>query len=284
MSLAVAVSLPPTVSANESIRDVVFVPPAFTVGDPVEVRVVLEVDTDIRLAPPEYLPDSDWAEIDEIRIDETGETATVTISFVSFAPGTRSLPPLDLGGLLLPEIKVSTASLLDDGAVGPRGIRGPLLLPGTRLALALILALAVAAPPILYAGVLFLWRWAFRLRDRYLDTRSARRLRRLIKRLRSGNEEVTPAIWYTALTEELRSYLSGLTGTDCRSATTAEIAVLPGFEKVDTPRGTLLSVLKIGDLVKFAGRKSRDNERLGALDAVEEAMRRLDKDEDDADL
>lgn len=281
---AVAVLIPFPVQADETIRDVVFVPPTFTVGDPAEVRVILEVGPDVRVNAPEFIPDSDWARIDDIRIEESPGTFTVIVSFVSFAPGTRSLPPLDLGGILLPEIKVSTASLLDDGSVGPRGIRGPLLLPGTRLALALILALGVAAPPVLYAGFLFLWRWAFRLRDRYLDGRSARRLRRLIKRLRTGTEEVVPAIWYTVLTEELRAYLSGLTGTDCRSATTAEIAGLPGFERVDSPRGTLLKILKTGDLVKFAGRRSRDKERLDALDAVEEAMRRLDKDEDDADV
>lgn len=282
--IAAAILAPVAVQGNETIQDVVFVPPAFTVGDPVEVRVIVAVDTEIPVTVPDFIPDSDWARIDDIQIDTSPGTFTVIISFVSFAPGTRSLPPLDLGGVLLPEIKVSTASLLNDGTVGPRGIRGPLLLPGTRLALALILALGVAAPPVLYTGILFLWRWAFRLRDRYLDGRSARRLRRLIKRLRSGTEVVVPVIWYTALTEELRAYLSGLTGKDCRSATTAEIAVLPGFEKIDSPRGTLLKILKTGDLVKFAGRRSRDKERLAALDAVEEAMRRLDKDEDDADL
>jgi len=86
------------------------------------------------------------------------------------------------------------------------------------------------------------------------------------------------SIWYYELTEALRSYLSAKTNHDCRSATTAEIALMPDFRSENTPGRDLLEVLKEGDMVKFAGRFADDRSLDKTLETVVSAVVKWEKD------
>jgi hypothetical protein len=266
-----------TLGAQAVLSDIRFVPPTFFVGDKVELRILFSLDEPMAVEEPESIPDSDWVEIHDISVSQDEKSIAVVISFTSFAPGTRTLPPMKLGTLQLKDIKVPTHSILQDSYEGVRSLRGQLLLPGTRLGVALILSLAAMAPFLGYGLFRFSWKWIKKSRQLYRIGRPARRLRRVVKRLRSGIGVMKASLWYYELTEGLRGYLSARTDHDCRSATTAEIALMPEFRTGDSPLIPLLDVLKEGDMVKFAGRFADDRSLSSTLETVLTAVGEWEK-------
>jgi hypothetical protein len=267
-----------TVSAQAVLKDVRFIPPTFFVGDRVELRITFTQEGDMAVAVPDTVPDSDWVDISDISILRDDNSFTVVIIFTPFAPGTRTLPPMKLGALELRDIKVPTHSIIENTHPGVRSLRGQLLIPGTRLAVALILSLAAMAPFLGYGLFRISWKWVKKSRQLYRVGRPARRLRRVIKKLKSGIGSMQASIWYYELTEALRSYLSAKTNQDCRSATTAEIALMPDFRSEGTPGRDLLEVLKEGDMVKFAGRFADDRSLNKTLETVISAVVKWEKD------
>ncbi len=259
------------------LREANFQPAVFYVGDSVELRLVFDLAGPVVIRSPSVIPESDWADIRDVRVEENGKELVVVVDFVSFAPGTRTLPTLELGGLTLKDIKVPTHSILQNAHEGTRNLRGQLLLPGTRLALALIFSFVAMAPFIVYALVRLFVAWIRKSRERFRTGRPARRIRRILKKLSSSIGTMAAAYWYAELTDGLRSYLSARTLRDCRSATTAEIALLPGFTEIGSPVSSLLEVLQEGDLVKFAGRIADDRSLERCLEKVEKGIRIWEK-------
>ncbi|MCK5735587.1 MAG: hypothetical protein KAH21_03870 [Spirochaetaceae bacterium] len=266
-----------TLGAQAVLSDIRFVPPTFFVGDQVELRILLSIDEPMAIAEPDFLPESDWVEIRNISVSQDESSITVVISFIPFAPGTRTLPAMKLGTLQLNDIKVPTHSIMQNSHEGVRSLRGQLLMPGTRLAAALILSLAAMAPFIGYGLFRFSWKWLKKSRELYRVGRPARRLRRMLKRLKAGIGEMKASLWYYELTEGLREYLSTRTIHDCRSATTAEIALMPEFRVESSPLISLLEVLKEGDMVKFAGRFADDRSLNNTLEIVLSALGEWEK-------
>jgi len=246
-----------TVSAQAVLKDVRFIPPTFFVGDRVELRITFTQEGDMAVAVPDTVPDSDWVDISDISILRDDNSFTVVIIFTPFAPGTRTLPPMKLGALELRDIKVPTHSIIENTHPGVRSLRAPFL--G-------------------YGLFRISWKWVKKSRQLYRVGRPARRLRRVIKKLKSGIGSMQASIWYYELTEALRSYLSAKTNQDCRSATTAEIALMPDFRSEGTPGRDLLEVLKEGDMVKFAGRFADDRSLNKTLETVISAVVKWEKD------
>lgn len=255
-------------SAQAILNDVNFVPPTFYVGDEVELHLSFDLGGPVAIEVPESLPESEWVEIRNITVETDEKTVRVVISFIPFAAGTRTLPTMELGALQLIDIKVPTHSILQDSHDGVRALRGQLLMPGTKLAVALILSLAAMAPFLGYGLFRFGWNWYRNSRALYRIGRPARRLRRLLKRLKTGIGTVTASIWYYQLTEGLRTYISARIGHDCSSSTTAEITLMPEFSSPEAPQVRLLEVLKEGDMVKFAGRFADDRSLIRTLETV----------------
>ncbi|PIE05035.1 MAG: hypothetical protein CSA76_01140 [Spirochaetales bacterium] len=239
--------------AQAVLQDVRFVPPVFYVGDPVEMHIDFLLDAPMAVEVPQVMPESDWVDIHDIQIDSDSGRLSLVISFTPFAPGTRTLPAMELGSLQLRDIKIPTHSLISGETEGVRVLRGQLLLPGTRLALSFFLALAAMAPFIGFGLVRFTVRQIKRLRDAWQVGKPARRLQKVLKMLKTRTGTEPASQWYAELTEELRDYLSAKTGHDCRSATTAEIGRMKEFQSSEGPGFVLLNVLKDGDMVKFAG-------------------------------
>jgi len=268
---------PLPLAAQFAVKDLRFVPPTFFVGDPVEMHIVFDADDAPVLDVPTEWPAADWVEIRDIAVRTGGEDITVVVAFTPFAPGTRSLPTIDLGGMLLQDLKVPTHSLLENDHPGRRSLRAQLLLPGTRLAVALILTLAAMAPFLGYGLTRAFWTWFRQVRELYRAGRPARRFRRLLGRLRSRVGAESASRWFSDLTEGLRDYMSARTGRDCRSSTTAEIGDMPEFGVAESPQGRLLDVLRDGDMVKFAGRVADDRRLAATLSDVERAVAEWEK-------
>ena len=275
--LVLTAALPFGAAAQTTVSSIEFTPPTFYVGDRVVMSLELSLDRPLALNEPEELPESDWAEILQISAGSEGRTAAVTVTFIPFAPGTRTLPDLNLGALTLTDLKVPTRSVLDDRHEGVRSLRGQLLLPGTRLAVALILALLAMAPFLGFNLVRQIWKQFIHLQEVWRMGRPARKLRRILKNLRLQIGDQGASTWFAVLTDALRTYLSARTGRDCTSATTAEIAEMPVFSDSEGPASRILDVLRDGDMVKFAGQFADDRRLEKTLDGVESAVQSWEK-------
>lgn len=266
-----------SLNAQALLTDVHFTPPTFFVGDQVTLIIEFSLDSPLAVDVPDNMPESDWAEIHDISVRQTEDTVSITIAFTPFAPGTRTLPDMELGALQIKDIKVPTRSILDSTHEDVRSLRGQLLMPGTRLAVALILAFTAMAPFLFFGLVRLIVKWVKKSKELYRISRPARKLKRLIKRLRSAVGSASAAYWYSDLTDGIRIYLGSRIDYDCRSATTAEIAQLPDFSEPEKPQGKILEVLQDGDMVKFGGRFADDKRLLRTLDSVESAVKEWEK-------
>jgi hypothetical protein len=264
------------------VTEVVYLPQEFYVGDRVEVRVRLRVDdASLELETPLDTPELSWADLHDMRVVGSGRDRELRLLMTPFEPGTKTLAQLDLGGIVLRDLEVRVPSLLEDGTVELAPSRGQLLLTGTRLLVALGLALLVSVP----ALWILLFRWAgHRLKRAVHRHRRARPYRRLLKRLRNlalDLERVRGREFYIRLLTELRAYLSSRFDVGSMSFTTAELSRFLE-ELVDDPklREELVSVFHFGDLVKFAERGAPTSLRAQHLRTVGTVASRLeDRDE-----
>ena len=269
--------LPATITAQTLVTGTSFTPPSFYVGDNVELSITLAIDNNLELKEPTVYPLAEWIEIHSIRVEQTDNDAIIYISFTPFAAGTRILPPLDFGSILLNDIKITIQSLLNISRPESRQLQGQLLIPGTRLTMAIFLALASVMPFFLLAFVKLTLIIFQRAGDVFRFHRPLRHLRRLVKRLRADLGAQSPGQWYAQLTEGLRIYLGFRLHRDCRTATTAEIAAMKAFSVADTPQYKLLILLKEADMVKFAGQKADERTLRQALYTVETESLKLEK-------
>jgi len=256
--------------AQAAIKNLSFFPPVFFVGDPVELRIGMELEEPMHVEVPSNLPGSDWIEIRDVAIETADYGVELVIVFTSYAPGVRTLPPMKLGSLILGEIEIPTSSILSETHGGLRLLRSQKMLPGTRLEVASVLAFMAMTPFLAYGLFRILRRWWKKCRDLFQYKRPLRRVQKLSKRLRAKIGSMRAAQWYHELSNGLRDYLSSRLGQDCTSATTAEIALMRNVH--EGPRERFLEVLKEGDLVKFAGRQADVESLENALDMLNTAV------------
>lgn len=229
-------------------------PPSFYVGDRVELRIRLKLGDGVALHAPARMPDSKWIRIESIAVSHTSDYSVVHIYFASFAPGERSLPPIDLGGVTLEGIRITTASLVAEGNTRLSDPKGQLALPGTAFFLGLAVALLIGVPLVI---VVVFRRFRTTIGD-FLENQRARRPWRLLKRVLDGiaaqKPPLDPRSFYITLGDELRRYLTLKFGTDFRAVTAREFTNVARSVSVDeNVAAGLAEVMSFGELVKFAG-------------------------------
>jgi len=269
----VAVSL----NAQAVLRSLQFTPPTFFVGDEVTLTIDFDVTESMAVEIPSFFPESNWIEIRSIDIQEGKGTLTVLIAFSPYAPGARTLPAMELGALKLVDIKIPTYSILQNTHDDVRTLRGQLMLPGTKLAVALILTVLAMVPFLGYGLFWFARIQVKRFQMRFRFNQPVRKMHRLVKKLHTRIGVISAPLWYSELTKGLRDYLSFHIHQDCRSATTVEIALMDEFQNNDAQRQALLMVLQDGDMVKFAGRRADDQAMRNTLLNVERIIRGWEK-------
>ena len=136
------------------IEQVRFIPPRFTVGDPVELQVVLVglaagFEPGFPRAAATAASPLDPIVIDGIAVTPlAGGRHVLRVSFRSFRPGSAALPAIDLGGGSLLELpQALTAATLPAGVGELEPARGPMVLPGTALRLTAVIAVLLVCPP-----------------------------------------------------------------------------------------------------------------------------------------
>ncbi|MDA3810993.1 MAG: hypothetical protein PF518_11780 [Spirochaetaceae bacterium] len=262
------------------IKRTVFVPPEYYMGDPVELRLQIELEESGVVIIPENIDNYEWVEIKDIQVNQNDRNAEIIIKFTSFSPGTRALPELDFGSFMLSDFKIYTNSLVEEGENELKGLRAQVLIPGSRLYFFLLAAAAFILPYLFYFFVKFLIHYLILLTKKYYTAKPYRTLNRILKRLDSNLEKTSVRDFFITLSDAMRIYLTARTGFDCKSATTSEISLLHGFGLEGDLWERFVTVLKKGDLVKFGGEKLSHSQMKENLDFVITLCQEIEKRED----
>jgi hypothetical protein len=281
------------------VLDSVLLPPRFYVGDRVELRLRLEVPAGVPLTAPAAgelpgggvpgaEPPADAAgpsvRIDRIELEDRRRPAQegevrVRVFFSSYAPGEVTLPELNLGAVRVPPQTILTASVRErEPEPGFRALRGQLLLPYSRLRLAvsiLVLLGAPAAAVLLVVWTIRLWR---KMRDLRRRRRPAQRARGALQRLEQTLEHTETKEVFVHLSQVLKKYLGERLEVPTSSATTAEIDTLLGGAGVaGVLSAQVREVLRAADTVKFSGRGARRSVARSSLTKVRNIVRRVEE-------
>lgn len=239
------------------IRQTLFLPPEYYVGDEVELRIRFHTSESSIPRLPESLPESSWLEFSNIEIGEFGDEWEARITFVSYRPGTRTLPAIEFGDIVIDGIKSHTTSILQADDPGFVESRGQMYLPGTELILAILFGIVFAGP---LAGFGLIGVLRGRL-SRFLAERRRRRpyrdFQREFKELRGLSEGVDAKSFYFGLSQTFRSYLTKRTNENYLTVTTRELIQRIGRMLTNrTILDDLTDILIFGDEVKFGGKRS----------------------------
>ncbi|MEI8095592.1 MAG: hypothetical protein WCG80_15385 [Spirochaetales bacterium] len=262
-----------------TITETVLVPPVFSVGDPVEMRVTLVLPEGVELRPIQTLPTQSWLVFQDVKIRPDPPFQHVTIKFVSFAPGEKLLPALELGDVKLDSLQITTASVLakesSATAAGLSPPRDQLPLPHTEIILLTLFLILVVLPVLIWrflqpalALLALLWKHLDRHRPYHRLLRESRKLQAKVSGT-SGPE------FYTQFLLLARAYLSGRFDRDFSSYTATEFASVLGSA---SPTAALnwTRMLHKADVVRFDSRNPDDVERLDDLELLRNEARLLE--------
>jgi len=249
----------------------------FYVGDKVELRLHLEVPgRDLRA--PSHTSGGDWLVFRDITCAKIkGQVWEVRIFFTTFQPGRHVLPDIDLGAIVLSNLRAETRSILEDkGQEKPVGQKGQLLLPGTLRTLILTALAILLMPPILYkmfrAGVAVLKSYNT-LKQRKLP-RS--RILRALDRLQSRLKDYDAVAFFTQVTRLLREYFDGRLHIPAETSTTLELQLLlpealsrvRPSDEIRLVTSGVIDLFHRADYVRFGGQSASQGEMADVLEEV----------------
>lgn len=269
-----------SVNAQVEVKRTVFIPPEYYMGDPVELRLQIELDDYELLSTPTNIIPFEWVDIKDVQVVQDDLDGEIIVKFTSFSPGTRALPELDFGPFVLSDFKIYTKSLVEEGENDLKGLRPQVMIPGSRLYFFLLTLGVFVLPYLLYFLVKLFIKYLILLARKYHSSRPYRSLSRTLKRLDSNIEKISVRDFFITLSDALRVYLTARTGFDCKSATTSEISTLHGFGLEQRIWDRLVAVLKRGDMVKFGGEQLSLKQMKDNLDFVVTLCFEIEKRED----
>ena len=261
-----------------SVKDIIFLPKEFYVGDQVELRISIEEEPGQQLVLPEAYPDSVLLEIHDVTMSRDDGLVELRILFTPFAPGTRSLPAIDLGGAVLDKVKVYTSSLLDGENVKFQGIRKPLLVPGTKLLLGIFIGF-------LFIGPVFVLSFAGTIRRKFhliialrRGRRPGRKLLKVLRELAESKDGLSSRQFYFTLSDEYRKYLLQRTDIDFLTSTSTDFGKNLG--KIIKDKAFVQSaseMILFSDSIKFGGVTVDSSRKDHDLDIVRKSMELIEK-------
>ncbi len=261
-----------------NVKSIIFLPKEYFVGDTVEARIMLQSEGGGVFAPPSKLQEYGWLVYHEITVKKEKNGTLVTITFTPYAPGTRTLPPIKLGSAILDSVKIHTTSMLETAGTSFRGIKKPLLLPGTRLLLGVVIAVLFIGP------VFILWfigsikpklNLAMALRR---GRKSQRQLYKVLKDLDEEKERMSSRQFYFELSDAYRKYLWKRTGVDFMTTTSTDFGL--NLEKILGPNSIVRSasaMVKFSDSIKFGGVTVNAGRKIHDLSIVRESVHLIEK-------
>lgn len=279
LGVLLSVGMPWTAGAQDSsnlVTETLFVPPVSFVGDLVEARLTLLLPEGKALLPPLSLPSQDWVLFRDVQVRHDPPFERVTIKYIPFAPGVKTLPPLVLGDITLDGVRISTDSLL--GKDAPSELMPPrdqMLLPHTELLVFLAFLLLVVLP-------LLTWRFyrpgtqLVRMLWKRADRRRAwRQLTRDLKKLHSRALALPGPEFYTEFSRLARTYLGARFDRDFGTLTAHEVrALLQPLPPAWTAEWVRL--VHRADVVRFDAQEPPEQEKLDDLESLRREAGRLE--------
>ncbi len=245
--------------------DTIFLPKEYYVGDKVELRIKLTIVEGYTLQLPEKIPESSWMNFHSIEITKIDKNSELRIVFTSFIPGTRSLPSLNLGGVVLNSVKLHTSSLIDSTGNDFVGIADQLLLPGTKLILVLVVGTIFLGPLLV---LMLLGPLRKKITDFIRIGRSRRPIKRLNKILRELEDQkgrISCRRFYIRLSREVREYLSKRSDIDFITLTTQDMSLALN-KVVNTEFAVDISeMMKLADSIKFGRLTTNDTRKISDI-------------------
>ncbi|WP_370639780.1 hypothetical protein [Borrelia sp. RT5S] len=246
------------------LRDEIFIPIRYYVGDTVELKLSLILSEDEKFFPVDFKEiKNEFVEVNScIYRPERGE---IIMQFVSFYVGSNNLPPIYVGDVIkddrstrviLKNVKINTSKLISaDDSLRIQNVEGVLFLPGTSTYLVIFISALVFVPYLFikflkligYLLVFLIMRHNLRKPYRIFQ----KQLVILSNYVKNEEEQI---VFYNLLNSTLRVYLSKKTGFDFNAITTTEISEI--LQNLNVPyeiRSTLISMLRMSDFSKFSG-------------------------------
>ncbi|MBN2510164.1 MAG: hypothetical protein JXB03_07805 [Spirochaetales bacterium] len=263
---------PGTIESN------MFLPPDFYVGDMVELRMVVTPSAGSSLSIPKDLPKPFWMRIESLGMKQlSGGSYEIRLIFASYFPGTRTLPALDLGGMVIDKVKIHTLSVLSQDNPQLKDIRPPMILPGTVLLLVFAGLLLLGGPLVAVFSVNVLKNQGRLFMQRLQWKLPYRRFTKLTKELNSSFFSMSDRDFYFSLSEGLRNYLSDRTGEDFLTVTLEEIGtLLPAYLNDFEDQKQMIKLLHYADLIKFSGGGSILEKKRKDLDDASSLIRSIE--------
>ncbi len=262
---------------SKEVAGVTYLPKTFYVGDVVEMRVELPGISPDAIQVPPVLPPSDWFDFRQIEVQPVGEGASLRILFSSYQPGIRLIPPVELGALTLSGIRVDTASLLEREPGGLAGTADPLFLPKTGFYLAVFAGIFLGIPLVLLVSIRLV---RSRISRAVLAARRRRPYQKILKALKELDRRILNRdgnFFYTAMTEELKLYLSSRSGEDFSTLTGREAALTVWRLYRDEPfLSPLQQLFLFAEEVKFGGRDPYTSKKREDLNSLLQILENLE--------
>lgn len=264
--------------------EIYLVPQTIYVGDKGRLIIPLgpafaEADAFVTVAPNE-LPEQKDLVIGRIELEKRNNNIRLLIDFVSYAPGTVSLPSIKIppahGAMgsetfILEGIEFNVASILtpESMVLSPPAL--PIAAPGTALlvygGLGVLLLLLICG----ITALLYFRRFFDPLLKRLKERRFLASLEKKIMFLRSPNsaeDPVTSNELFSLLAGEFREFLSFLSGINCSALTAFEFAVLPLEIPGNMGPEYFSGLFRRWDALRFSGSPALRKDMLGILDDI----------------
>ncbi|MGI9256729.1 MAG: hypothetical protein ACR2PY_07320 [Salinispira sp.] len=263
----------PAVSAEEyAVSRMIFLPAIYHVGDMVELRLSLRSNfSQQEIQAPQNIPQPEWGAIHDIRVVSRDDEQDIRIRFTSFYPGTRTMPPIDLGAIVIGDISIFVTSLLEGTELAVS--QGQVIFPGTQIIIMLIAILMFTLP--LLGIPMFTWcrRYVRKIVSLYRKRQPYRILEKNLKELTGRASLMDGRNFYIQLLDLVREYLSGRMRQNVKVATTGELETyLRHTLKNPEDRDFIIGLFHHGDLVKFASQPSTLRSRIHHLEQLQEVL------------
>jgi hypothetical protein len=260
--------------------DAYMVPPKVYVGDRASLVLPmpgLAADVKINL---EHIPSSADLVIHQVTLERRPSGSFLTIEFSAYTPGTLELPPIEVGGKIFEGLKVEISSILstDESGMVLSGPAPPLAVPGTSL----LVYGTISAAILLMLLAIWSMVWGRKRINGWLAAWKRKRLivsmlvteRRLNKALSKG---VSCREILDVLSAEFRSFLTQLTGENCRAMTATEIGLLKTTGEQNMDGAFLGTFFNNCDALRFSGREINGYETLEMLGDMKSFVQTLDR-------
>jgi hypothetical protein len=263
--------------------DAYMVPPKVYVGDRANLVLPLpglSADAKISL---EQIPSSADLVIHQVTLERRPSGSFLTIEFSAYTPGTLEIPSFEIGEKKFSGLKVEISSILstDESGMVLSGPAAPLALPGTSFivygTMSVTILLMLLAIWSMVWGRKRIKGWLAAWKRKHLLVSMLATERRLQKALAKG---VSRREILDVLSAEFRSFLTHLTGENCRAMTATEIGLLKTMGENAVMRGEFLGrFFNTCDTLRFSGHEINGDETLAMLGDLKHFIQTLDKQE-----